>query len=104
MPRGSHHVRTEDSTGSECLVDRLVLRAVRQSEAEPPLRGPELLRLHRAEPRHQIGWTTVSRARNALIVKSQLRNCDQRLVPIALVQISASSGVISPCGRRRASV
>jgi len=104
VPRRSHHVRAEDSTGVEGFVDRPVLRAFRQSETEPPLRGAELLCLDRAEPGHQIVGTTVTRSRDALIVQSQLRNRGQRLVPIAFVQISACSGVISPSGCRRASV
>ncbi len=91
-------MRAQDATGVECFIQRVVSGGCGEPETEGPLGRAELLRLHCAEPRHQIVWRSVSSSCEALVVKSQLRDVAQRLDPIAFVQISVCSGVISPCG------
>ena len=91
-------MRTQDATGVERLVQRVVSGSCRKPETKAPLGRAELLGLYCAEPRHQGVWAAVNSSCEALIVKSQLRNGAQRPDPIAFVQISVCSGVISPCG------
>jgi hypothetical protein len=75
MPGRAHHVRTQDLSSVEGSIDLLLGGRLRQSKTETPLRGAELLRLHRAQPGHEIGGPAVASPSDALIVESKLRNC-----------------------------
>ena len=74
VPGRAHHVCTQDLSSVEGSIDLPLGGRLRQSKSEPPLRGAELLRLHRAQPGHEIGGPAMARSCDALIVESQLRN------------------------------
>ena len=74
MPGRAHHVCTQDLSSVEGSIELPLGGRLRQSKTETPLRGAELLRLHRAKPGHEIGGPAMARSSDALIVEPQLRN------------------------------
>ena len=74
VPGRPHDVCAQDPPGIEGAVECRLRCRFWQPKTERPLRGAELLRLHRAKPRHDIGRPLVGCSRDALVVKSQVGN------------------------------
>ncbi len=74
VPRGPEHVGAEDLARVERGGDGCGIRPPfdRHSRREPPLRGEELLRLHRDEPPHHLGRARVVRRSQPLHAEPQL--------------------------------
>ena len=68
VPRRPQHVRAQDLAAVEGGGDGCGIRSPleRYARGEPPLRGQELLRLHRDEPLHDLGRRGVERRSQAL--------------------------------------